>query len=124
MENKNGKPRPRAIVVDLEKRLIEITWTDDHASLYAFRYLRVACPCAQCKPWIHGGPVGETPKEVLQATDEIRSLEDVRAVGSYALTIRWADGHEYGIYNWEYLRALCPCPEHAGRPEDRPPERP
>ena len=33
------------------------------------------------------------------------------AVGSYALTIVWEDGHDYGIFNWHYLRALCPCEE-------------
>ena len=32
-------------------------------------------------------------------------------VQPYALTIVWEDGHDYGIYNWHYLRALCPCPE-------------
>ena len=37
-------------------------------------------------------------------------ISNVRAVGSYALTIVWEDGHDYGIYNWHYLRALCPCP--------------
>jgi len=46
-------------------------------------------------------------------------INNVRAVGSYALTIVWEDGHDYGIYNWHYLRALCPCPEDRakyGRP--------
>jgi len=38
-------------------------------------------------------------------------LLNVEAVGSYALTIAWEDGHQYGIYRWDYLRALCPCPE-------------
>ena len=38
-------------------------------------------------------------------------IANVKAVGSYALTIIWEDGHDYGIYNWHYLRALCPCPE-------------
>jgi DUF971 family protein len=36
-------------------------------------------------------------------------LVNVKAVGSYALTIVWEDGHDYGIYNWHYLRVLCPC---------------
>jgi DUF971 family protein len=38
-------------------------------------------------------------------------INNLKAVGSYALTIVWEDGHDYGIYNWHYLRALCPCPE-------------
>ena len=38
-------------------------------------------------------------------------ISNVVAVGSYALTVVWEDGHDYGIYNWHYLRALCPCAE-------------
>jgi DUF971 family protein len=38
-------------------------------------------------------------------------LSNVVAVGSYALSIIWEDGHDYGIFNWHYLRALCPCDE-------------
>jgi DUF971 family protein len=38
-------------------------------------------------------------------------INNVKAVGSYALTIVWEDGHDYGTCGWHYLRALCPCPE-------------
>lgn len=38
-------------------------------------------------------------------------MRNLEAVGTYALTIEWEDGHHYGIYTWDYLRALCPCPE-------------
>ena len=37
-------------------------------------------------------------------------IHNIEAVGAYAMTIEWEDGHHYGIYNWKYLRALCPCP--------------
>jgi hypothetical protein len=37
-------------------------------------------------------------------------LKNLEAVGTYALMIEWEDGHRYGIYNWHYLRDLCPCP--------------
>jgi DUF971 family protein len=36
---------------------------------------------------------------------------EISGVGAYALTIQWEDGHSYGIYNWNYLKALCPCAE-------------
>lgn len=42
-------------------------------------------------------------------------LVNVRAVGSYALSFVWDDGHDYGIYSWHYLRALCPCEQHHGK---------
>ena len=47
------------------------------------------------------------PDEDSPAT-RLRGLE---AVGSYAITFEWEDGHHYGIYRWDYLRALCPCPQ-------------
>jgi DUF971 family protein len=34
----------------------------------------------------------------------------VTPVGNYALQFGWSDGHNTGIYSFEYLRALCPCP--------------
>jgi DUF971 family protein len=40
-------------------------------------------------------------------------LVDLKIVGNYALQLTWADGHNSGIYSWEYLRELCPCVEHA-----------
>ena len=46
------------------------------------------------------------PEVDLSAT-RMRNLE---AVGTYGLTIEWEDGHHYGIYTWEFLRKLCPCP--------------
>jgi DUF971 family protein len=36
-------------------------------------------------------------------------IEKVEAVGSYAISIFWQDKHSAGIYNWDYLRLLCPC---------------
>jgi DUF971 family protein len=47
-------------------------------------------------------PITDTPQTRL-----IR----VEAVGSYAAMFTWEDGHHFGIYNWHYLRALCPCAE-------------
>ena len=111
-----GTPfRPSGIVVDTEKHLLQVTWNDAHVSLYAFKYLRLECPCAECRPWVHGRAVGEIPEAVKSAPAEIQTASDVSLVGSYALNIRWIDGHAYGIYSWEYLRELCPCEEHAGK---------
>ncbi len=48
----------------------------------------------------------------VQLEDSLMTrINNVKAVGSYALTIVWEDGHDYGIYNWHYLRSLCPCEE-------------
>ena len=49
--------------------------------------------------------VWSLPDEINPATN----LKNLEAVGAYAITIEWEDGHHYGIYNWNYLRELCPC---------------
>jgi len=103
--------KPTNITVDRNARTVIIEWSDTHSSSYPFSLLRFACPCAECR----GGHerMGSLPDpEVFSLPDEdsprtnIRNLE---AVGTYAMTIEWLDGHHYGIYNWHYLRALCPC---------------
>ncbi len=103
--------KPANITVDRNTRRVIIDWSDDHSSSYLFSLLRFACPCAECR----GGHerMGSLPDpEVFSLPDEdsprtnIRNLE---AVGTYAMSIEWLDGHNYGIYKWQYLRALCPC---------------
>jgi DUF971 family protein len=59
--------------------------------------VRGYCPCANCQG--HGGPV-----EFQPGRDS--DLQDIREVGNYALCFVWADGHDSGIYSFEYLRSL------------------
>ena len=33
-------------------------------------------------------------------------IKDIQQVGNYAIQIHWSDGHNTGIYNWEYLKLL------------------
>lgn len=102
--------RPNGIVVDLEQRLLQINWNDGQESVLDFDTLRRACPCAECRPWIHDlvrtSEVRETPASVQNATGELKSVQDIQPVGSYALHFNWADGHTFGIYDWKYLRSL------------------
>ncbi len=104
------KTKPTGIKVNREQNEMTITWRDGHLSAYSFSLLRHACPCAECRGHEHMGPLPDPEIFALPEDDSLRTyLEDVEAVGSYAITIYWKDGHQYGIYNWEYLRALCPC---------------
>ena len=104
--------KPVTITADRNLRQVTIDWNIEHTSIYPFALLRHACPCAECrgghdKMSSEADPgVFELPLDDSPAT-RIKSLE---AVGSYAITIEWEDGHNFGIYNWRYLRALCPCP--------------
>ena len=113
--------RPVDIKANRSKKEMTITWADGHESTYSFSLLRHACPCAECRGG-HEKMRAEPDSEVFKLPDEdtpATHLQQVEAVGSYAITIHWEDGHLYGIYNWDYLRALCPCPI-CRPPEEKP----
>ena len=105
-------PRPQKVLVDIENQAMQIIWQDGHDSIYDLTYLRRACPCAECQPWKEGvGEPGKSPESVLKATGKLNAVSDVEQIGGYAIQFHWADGHSYGIYDWNYLRAICPCDE-------------
>ena len=104
MSFKPEEVRPIGIQV-VEKKELLISWQDEHRSLYSFSYLRRKCPCAACvNEWT--GEIRLRPESI---SEEIHSLA-VRPVGNYAIRFDWSDGHTTGIYAFEYLRSLCPCP--------------
>ncbi len=41
----------------------------------------------------------------------VLKIAGVEPVGSYALQIKWNDGHQSGIYSFDHLRSVCPCEE-------------
>jgi DUF971 family protein len=81
----------------MEEKFLRILWNDDQIDDYPFTYLRGWCPCAACQG--HGG-------ERHFIAVENPQLENISMVGHYALNPRWSDGHETGIYTFEYLRSL------------------
>jgi DUF971 family protein len=103
--------RPISITAVREKKQLSVLWEDGHASLYSFSLLRAGCPCAECR----GGHdrMGDTPDPDVfgaQLPDGPSTrLKTLLPVGAYGITPVWEDGHDAGIYRWEYLRALCPC---------------
>ena len=113
----NNNLRPTGITADRTARRLSIIWNDGHASDYSFTFLRKACPCASCR----GGheAMGVLPgPELYSMQDEntpATRLKGLEAVGAYAITLEWEDGHHYGIYNWGYLRDICPCPICRGK---------
>lgn len=112
--------KPTSITANREKKELTVIWDDGHTSLYTFSLLRAGCPhlhlrqvqvCAECR----GGhdKMGDTPDPSVFTADLPDSpatcINNVVPVGSYGITPVWEDGHDAGIYRWEYLRALCPC---------------
>ena len=103
--------RPTSITANRNTHEFIFTYPDGHESRISFSLFRNACPCAECR----GGHenMGTLPDPlVFYMPDEdtpATRLKNVEAVGGYAITPEWEDGHHYGIYRWDYLRALCPC---------------
>lgn len=108
----NYQYKPLDITADRKVREMTIQWNDGHTSIYSFTLLRKACPCAECRGGHENMSTDPEPGVfyIPQEDSSATRMENVQAVGSYALTIQWEDGHHYGIYNWNYLRKLCPCP--------------
>jgi ATP-binding protein involved in chromosome partitioning len=80
---------------------LRIDWRDGHTSVYPVRALRIACRCARCVEELTGRPL-------LRAEDvpeDVRPLR-ITPVGRYAVQFHWSDGHDTGIYTFEYLRQL------------------
>jgi DUF971 family protein len=105
--------KPNGITANREKHTLTIEWSDGHVSIYPFSLLRNACPCASCrgghdKMSLKPDPIVFDLLEVDASKSMMKNLEEV---GTYAINITWDDGHDYGIYTWDYLRALCPCPQ-------------
>lgn len=83
-----------------------------HQGFYPARPLRLACPCAGCVDEMSGRPLLDPATVPV----EVRPLS-VALVGAYALRVQWSDGHSTGIYTFERLHAMCPCPAcRAARP--------
>lgn len=99
-------PHPKK--VSLGPSLVEIEWSDGHASRYRNTSLREACPCAVCK----GEPpaIGTSPSIVLTAAApaDVKAVSHT-AVGRYAVSFVWSDGHSTGIYPHDYLLEICEC---------------
>ncbi len=89
----------------LNEREVRFTWRDGHAATYSYAYIRRNCRCASCvNEWTHEPILDpETVPEDLT----VRSIEPV---GHYALKFEFRDGHDTGIYAWNFIRSVCPCP--------------
>jgi DUF971 family protein len=93
---------------------IKIDWKDGHHSEYGLDYLRDKCPCATCTGAHGTAPRQPQANNPLQLFRPRLKMDGVEPVGNYAIRIAWNDGHSSGIYSFDHLRQICPCPECAG----------
>lgn len=96
--------KPKQIKI-LDKDKLFLKWNDDSSTTITLKYLRDECPCANCK--------GETilfktfrPPQPSIFSPEMYKIKNIEVVGDYAIQIWWKDGHNTGIYSWDYLKTL------------------
>lgn len=87
--------------IRLNKAHDALTIQFESGETYTLRaeYLRVESPSAEVRG--HGGG----PKQILKGKQDVR-IDGLEPVGNYALRISFDDGHDSGIFSWEYLYEL------------------
>ncbi|MCX7961528.1 MAG: DUF971 domain-containing protein [Burkholderiales bacterium] len=89
-------PVPTDITLHQKSRVMEIRFSDGRTFRLPYEFLRVYSPSAEVRGHGPGEEVLQTGKRMV----EIRALEPV---GAYAVQPVFSDGHDTGIYSWEYL---------------------
>ncbi|WP_462137081.1 gamma-butyrobetaine hydroxylase-like domain-containing protein [Candidatus Mycalebacterium sp.] len=105
------KPTPEEIS-EFSDSALQIEWSDGHSSVYAYEDLRLICPCATCRRLRATSRTGKLPfkTRIVPGSGDTRiKAEKIDKVGLYALQFKWNDGHDTGIYTFEFLRENCPC---------------
>lgn len=92
-------PRPTVIKLHQLSRRLEIAFDNGTQFMLPCEYLRVYSPSAE----VRGHGVGQ---EVLQAGKENVNIVGIEPIGNYALKLSFSDGHNTGLYSWDYLYDL------------------
>lgn len=92
-------PIPTEIKLHKQSRLMEVSFADGANFKLPFEYLRVHSPSAE----VRGHGPGQ---ETLQTGKRNVDITGVEAVGNYAIKPVFSDGHDTGIYSWDYLYHL------------------
>ena len=92
-------PHPTEIKLHQSSRALEIAFNDGQVFRLPYELLRVYSPSAE----VRGHGPGQ---EVLQVGKRDVAIKEVEAVGHYAIRPTFSDGHDTGIYSWDYLYDL------------------
>lgn len=92
-------PIPQDITVHGQSRVLEVAFSDGARFRIPFELMRVYSPSAE----VQGHGPGQ---ETLQTGKRNVDLQALEQVGNYAVQPRFSDGHDTGIYTWDYLYFL------------------
>jgi DUF971 family protein len=92
-------PTPTEIELRQQSRLLDIAFSDGRRFSLPYEFLRVYSPSAE----VRGHGPGQ---ETLQAGKREVTIREVEPVGLYAIRPVFSDGHDSGIYSWDYLYEL------------------
>jgi DUF971 family protein len=81
---------------------LKIEWDNGTGSLISLMNLRKFCPCAVCVAEKEEHGDSYIP---IYMKDQV-TLSAIKPVGNYALAVEWKDGHNTGIYSYDYLQKL------------------
>lgn len=99
-ENTQNAPRPIDIKLHQTSRLLEIKFDNNTECMLSCEFLRVYSPSAEVRGHGHG-------QEVLQIGKEDVNISAIHPVGNYAVKLVFTDGHDTGLYSWDYLYDLA-----------------
>ena len=92
-------PHPAALTLHQASRVLEITYADGRTFRLPYELLRVYSPSAE----VRGHGPGQ---ETLQVGKRDVTIKEVDPVGNYAIRPVFSDGHDSGIYSWDYLAEM------------------
>ena len=94
-----GAPTPQDLTVHSKSRVLEVSFSDGKTFRLPFELMRIYSPSAE----VQGHGPGQ---EVLQTGKRNVELADLESVGNYAVKPVFSDGHDSGIFSWDYLYFL------------------
>ena len=94
-----NSPTPQALTVHAQSRVLEVSFSDGASFRIPFELMRVYSPSAE----VQGHGEGQ---EVLQTGKRHVTVQSLEPVGNYAVQPVFSDGHDTGIFSWDYLYYL------------------
>jgi DUF971 family protein len=94
-----GAPAPQDLTVHHKSRVLEVSYSDGSTYRIPFELMRIYSPSAE----VQGHGPGQ---EVLQTGKREIELVTLEPVGNYAVQPTFSDGHDTGLFSWDYLYFL------------------